>query len=469
MEKTIALLSPSDVDRNEVKNAIVETSKNMENLFDATSSVTFKVIEWPDLPPVAENRSGQYTVDEYIAKSDIVIAIFQSKIGTKFNNEKSATIHEINSALLKYIRKRYTGTAPQIMIYFCKSQEAVGKLSVEELENHKQVLEAKEMFNPYGLNRTCENNEELLKRIKNDLKNIAHIFIHKHNNTPERFSGEQYTFLENLIEERVFSWLEMDNGFSEKIVKLFDNFYYGDEKSKYQTNFIFNYNVLKNTRLKLMSERFRDVFAYWICEMIDIYNHKIKEEKGEVFEQNVSFKNFANYATIVCNDDIKNAPCSYERLQDENGIQFLNDIAKALNTKIWSDFEKTDDSNGCPNNRKGCPTLLEREKPLVFITHMLSETFLKNTEAALSLLLPDDYIENDKCPVVYLLSVVEIPGKDEFQTHLRKSSDNLPCLLKLSRFNKLFYKSYLLQSDLNSPKILAFINPDFPILCKGEE
>jgi len=449
--KKVALLSPSDVDRDRLAKTIEGVSYNAPS---KDNNIRFEVARWENLPARLDGRYGQFTCDDYIGDSDIIIAVFRSYAGSQFGSEKSATVHEINNALLKYIRKRYSGDAPRIMVYFCKSVEPAGDLDAQQLSNLKEVLELRKALSSYGLHKVCEDEKSLLEEIKNNLEWVVDEIrnVGPGDEANVKHGGEYLAFIENLICEGVFAWLERDNGFSEKVFKLFDDFHYKDSGAdRYYTNFIFNYSVLRDPRLKLLLDRFKDVFAYFACDIIDAYWHITKKEQGDVFKVKVGFTDFGEYATIIARDEEKNALFTFERIQDDSGIEFVREIAAVLDTTVCYRL-----GIECPraeecDNREECPALLKKAKPLVFVTPMVSEVFLRNVNTALSTLTDDV----DKLPDVFLLSVIESPSREELKHHIKKAGSNL--LRELSNEGKLHYSSYFTRRDLESPEILRFV------------
>ena len=325
----VALLSPSDVDRDKLKDAIQSVIHK-----GTDRKLRFEVAEWRDLPTGLDGRSAQYTIDNYLGDCEIVIAVFCSSVGSRFNSEESATVHEINNALLKRIRRRHAKDAQRIMLYFCKSEKLAGQLSANELADFAKILEIKETFSQYGLHKEYENEKSLLENIKEDFRWVSEETVmnaREEHDKATAYSSEHLVLMENLTCEGVFAWLEMDKGYSERVSKLFEKFYYPNgEIKEYYTNFVFNYGVLKSNRLKLLADRFKDVFAYFVCNMVDIHLCEKKEKEGGLLEDKVAFVNFIKHAAIIDGDAVQSAPFSFELIQDAYGAEFVDLIAETL-------------------------------------------------------------------------------------------------------------------------------------------
>lgn len=93
----IFIASPGDVhvQRNEVEQLILDWN----NEHSDTKNIVLMPIRWENnsTASYAVNKSGQAIINEEIVKSsDILIAIFGNRIGTRTPNNKSGTVEEIN-------------------------------------------------------------------------------------------------------------------------------------------------------------------------------------------------------------------------------------------------------------------------------------------------------------------------------------------------------------------------------------
>src|SRR5690625_4410626 len=93
----IFIASPGDVleQRNEVEQLILDWN----NEHSDTKNIVLMPIRWENnsTASYAVNSSGQAIINEQIVKSsDILIAIFGNRIGTRTPNNKSGTVEEIN-------------------------------------------------------------------------------------------------------------------------------------------------------------------------------------------------------------------------------------------------------------------------------------------------------------------------------------------------------------------------------------
>ena len=462
----VALISPDDVSHPEIESKISKLSHS--SIEDCPYYFDVRTFKGATL---GRGRS-QDEIDKFIRDANVSIAVFRNRVGTKFENESSATVHEINNVLLRRMRKKNAKNSPQIKIFFLSPDILEGKVKKLNTEILDGLLEIQKLKKAMGkedkLYYECKNEEEMNDKIKNDLKNYA-------KSLSDIVQEESDFFMENMISERIFAYLEMDNGYSERIFKLFDCFYYKNEEKicidKYYTNFIFDYASLDDDRLDLLLQRFKGLFANFVCERIQKYREN-RAEKG-AFPERLTHYNFRDFACILNDDTYENDTHSFESILDMSGRKMVADIAKTLHSNIFWNIGRIDEkykktgehheyiekakSEITPKCSPKCSHLLSAnrdgsKKVFVFLAPMITQSLLNNVNQALSYLCA----EIDDFPDVFLFSVIESPSKKELEFHLKNYIDDikLKYLKGLCENNKLHYHCYLDRARLDSDDIM---------------
>lgn len=188
----IFIASPGDVleQRNEVEQLIMDWN----NEHTDTKNVVLMPIRWENntTASYAVNTSGQAIINEQIVKSsDILIAIFGNRIGTKTKNNKSGTVEEINVFYEEHNRG--------VGIFFLNTP-----VPEELIDERKMVQKYKEHLskNQRGLYETY------------DIRKIRYFVTKEVNKLIETVSsgdGKEPNALEpNILETNIFDEIEFD-------------------------------------------------------------------------------------------------------------------------------------------------------------------------------------------------------------------------------------------------------------------
>lgn len=188
----IFIASPGDVleERNEVEQLIMDWN----NEHTDTKNVILMPIRWENNSNAsyAVNTSGQAIINEQIVKSsDILIAIFGNRIGTKTQNNKSGTVEEINVFYEEHNRG--------VGIFFLNTPVP------------EELIDERKMVQRYK-NHLSKNQRGLYETY--DIRKIRH-FITKEVNklieTGSTVDGKEPHVLEpNLVETNIFDEIEFD-------------------------------------------------------------------------------------------------------------------------------------------------------------------------------------------------------------------------------------------------------------------
>jgi hypothetical protein len=419
----VALISPSDIStktRSDLADSIERNQTvNILNTLSETK-VHFQVKKWEDAPAGSVSEA-QRIVDDYIGKSDIFIAVFSGKVGTPYGGKKSASVHEIENAILQSLKRKYGNKAIKIMLFFSNEPVNAHEMSTEQLAELIAVKKLKQEYQnrDIGLIKTYTSKEDLLEQVQDYLFRIAYEYCNGTNADSEGNTAE--IVCDSLIREGVFAYLEMDNGYSEKLFKLFTNFRYERGVSMpYYTNLIFNYKRLMSPLLSGLQWQFADFFANFICSYIS--EHKIRIQREGVTAKDVR-SDFFKYAYILNSDFRANEKMSVT-LESIRGVEernFIKNIAEALKQEIFETPEKD-----CPHlldkssRRKLDFNKGDKSKAFVFIATMISEDFIHNVN---STLLRFGMKPND-LPDIFIFAVFESPNRIELKKHIRCYDDS---------------------------------------------
>ena len=170
METQVAILGPSDVARESeaVKNAISDMSKRTSQY-----GVTFTPVDWKAAFPAYRNRDPQHNIDPLLSLSQIYIAVFSGKTGREFADGITYTVHEINSAILRYKRHKFSKFAPEILLYFRNDRREIGASTKHELENAIDVLNLRMSFENQALINIFEDENDLVRQVSEHSGNTA--------------------------------------------------------------------------------------------------------------------------------------------------------------------------------------------------------------------------------------------------------------------------------------------------------
>lgn len=188
----IFIASPGDVleQRDEIEKLIMDWN----NEHTDTKNVVLMPMRWENnsTASYAVNTSGQAIINEQVVKSsDILIAIFGNRIGTRTENNKSGTVEEINV----FYEKHHGG----IGIFFLNNPVP------EELINERKMVQKYKEYlsqNQLGLYETYD-----IRKIRHFITKEVNELIKEINLEEDRKSDIVKT---NILELNVFDEIEFD-------------------------------------------------------------------------------------------------------------------------------------------------------------------------------------------------------------------------------------------------------------------
>ncbi|GHU89429.1 hypothetical protein FACS1894202_07600 [Clostridia bacterium] len=387
---SIALISPSDV--AEERKAVEAVVRNLSST-TARYGLTFVINKWEDVAPVLRMRSGQYDIDKHIEDSEIYIAIFYSRVGRQFGGELSGSIHEINSAVLRYKRLKHRDNAPEIMLFFKEDKRPLGSLSIEETNAAKAVKETRQEYQNLGLVGDFADSKDLSEKIHTYLWTYFLKFLDVYKGGVEISE----LLFADLAAEKILAYLEMDNGYSEKIVELFNSFRHTNHifhaPPPYYTNFVFDTRRLLKKSHSVLYERFKNLMVVSVCDKLALMYDEIPALKKGRKIAIIGAHNFSEYAGIMFFENggyanLLNPDTIYNKYENE----LIHDLAECMGVQIDKNLESISP-----------PLSIDRRVCVVFAT-VVTQRLLERIERALAT-LPNQHI--------MLFSVIESPGKGE--------------------------------------------------------
>ncbi len=168
----VILSSPSDLDKERecVKRIIDDINETYKN-----APAALQLIMWEtDVPPLTDMRSGQYRIDEIfrIDDSDLLIGMFNKRIGSPELGAPSGTDHEIELAIQSY----QDHGSPDIMLYFKRNKTPVDELSEKQIADFKELTKRKKEYMKLGIVQEYTSTKDFERYIR---KHIAQYFDEK--------------------------------------------------------------------------------------------------------------------------------------------------------------------------------------------------------------------------------------------------------------------------------------------------
>ena len=400
----VAILGPSDTQRekNALQNAISDLSKKTSQY-----GMTFTPIDWKDAFPSVKLRDPQHDIDARILSSRIFIALFSGKIGRTYGDEIAYTVHEIDSASLLYKRLKHSKNAPIILLYFKKDSREIGSVSEEDLENAIKVRQLRNNYEKQSLVTEYRDENDIVSKVTNAL--WEYCMMNQGESNIE--IGTLDLLFSDLVSEKIITHLEMDMGYSEKIVKLFDKFYMRmiERCEPYYTNLIFDSKRLgdkkdtnkedtnKRDRNRILYNRFKMFFKLTILDEIAMHENRINTSK----EIEVTETNFSEFAEIAISDGFSDFGMS-----DPLYATHEKHCIENLFADIANDFFR-------PMSYK-TPT----KKAMVFLATIVSDaTILHIIKTIKEGLARNKW---DELPYVFLFSVLESPSYAELELAIKR-------------------------------------------------
>lgn len=180
----IILSSPSDLEK---ERAIVKAIVEEINETNKMAPIFLQLFMWEnDVAPLTNMKSGQYRIDEIfnIEESDMVIGIFNKRIGQPVMGDPSGTDHEIQLAINSFVKCK----SPDIMLYFKRNLTKIDDMSDKELEDYKIMKARKENYCKLGIVQNYNSSSQFEKNIR---KHITQFFMKKLAENQKSFLGQR--------------------------------------------------------------------------------------------------------------------------------------------------------------------------------------------------------------------------------------------------------------------------------------
>lgn len=180
----IILSSPSDLDK---ERAIVKSVIEEINETNKTSPILLQLFMWEnDVSPLTNLVTGQNRIDEVfnIEEADMLIGLFNKKIGHPVLGDPSGTDHEIKLAINNFAKNK----TPDIMLYFKKNSTKIDDMSEKELEEYTELKSRKNEYMKLGIVQSFNTATQFEKYIR---KHINQFFMHKLSEYQKIYSGQR--------------------------------------------------------------------------------------------------------------------------------------------------------------------------------------------------------------------------------------------------------------------------------------
>lgn len=386
MEIQVAIIYPNDV-AHESKAAMEE----IRRVSNSTSQygMTFNPVDWQHAYSSYSDRDPQHDIDPLLSRSHIYIAIFSGKTGREYYDGIPYTVHELDSAILRYKRHKFDEFAPEIVLFFKNDRREIGSSSEQELLDATEVRRLRMSFEKQILVKTFDDVNDLVGQIN---ERLWQYYTMKKGGSNARTSTIDGLF-SDLVSEKIITHLEMDMGYSEKIVRIFDKFYLGGLRrcEPYYTNLIFEARRLGGKENKNLYTRFKMFLRTRILDAITTHINS---------ETTITNENFYRFADIVIQEDTsglqKNDPLysTHEKHCVEN---LFADIANDFRPMVY------------PNGSSP-------KKALVFVTTIVSDTTILHIQETIK----QHQKNGGELPHVFLFSVIETPSQFELDIAIRR-------------------------------------------------
>lgn len=211
----VLVTSPSDVPKAIIEN-VIESINQWNKLNSAARNIILKPVRWEtDVYPVFEKEEPQQIINtQIVSKSDILIGVFWTRIGTPTKNYESGSVEEIEKhisrekpAMLYFLKKH----VPQEML-----NDAESKQQYEKLEAFKIKWSHNGLYKNINVNTTIVFND--LSLLLNDrsekLARILHLGDFNIDSIVQNDLQFRYQFLPTPDGERVwirqsaYRWIE---------------------------------------------------------------------------------------------------------------------------------------------------------------------------------------------------------------------------------------------------------------------
>lgn len=193
--------APSDI--KEEYNAFVDIVHKWNNLHSEKYGIILMPLHWSTNSYPLTGKNGQKIInDEVVSKSDLLICVFGSKLGTATDTHHSGTIEEIDEHLK---------SGKDVMIYFKKSfninLDNTDFSQLENLKKYKKEIQKKSLY--WEFNDTIDFQNKLFEHLN--------LYVNKYWWNINTENTDSLTKKQNNIElsdfdiERLRNWTKADN------------------------------------------------------------------------------------------------------------------------------------------------------------------------------------------------------------------------------------------------------------------
>ncbi len=192
----IMIGSPSDI-KEEVQTAI-DVLKHWNNLHSEQNKIVLLPLHWSFSSYPTMGRNPQKSLDkQMVEKSDLMVCIFGTRLGSPTDTEISGTVEEINE---------HRKIGKDVMVFFKKSADDVYSMDPKQLQ---KIVEFRESIKNDAL--WCDFSDE--NDFKQKLEDKLQLYINEHwaktSNTPDETSKEvSFTESELAI---IIQWANSSN------------------------------------------------------------------------------------------------------------------------------------------------------------------------------------------------------------------------------------------------------------------
>jgi hypothetical protein len=142
MKVNVAVASPGDVEKE--RDSVLRVFSRWNNNNDELAFLNAVMWEFSSVPTLGDHPQHLLN-DQLIDKSDILIAIFWSKLGTPTPTANSGTVEEIR----EFIKRKGPG---RVMLYFCRRDvpyELINPSELSKLQEFKEQMRTQGLFHQY--------------------------------------------------------------------------------------------------------------------------------------------------------------------------------------------------------------------------------------------------------------------------------------------------------------------------------
>ncbi len=195
--------APSDI--KEEYNTFVDIVHGWNNLYSEKSEIVLQPIHWSTHSYPMTGKNGQKLInDEVVTKSDLLICVFGSRLGTETDTHISGTVEEIEEHL---------NAGKDVMIYFKKSinidPDNFDSTQLEKLKEFKAKMKTKCLYSEFIDVKDFQ--EQLFKDIQLYINDHWSSQLIEIDSPPNRPQKNKQIVLSDFDLERLLAWTSVDN------------------------------------------------------------------------------------------------------------------------------------------------------------------------------------------------------------------------------------------------------------------